>query len=71
MENIIVEEGGFVERLLFSEVFMARMIFIKLVHKLSPFNVCKTMVSHYKSNTKMQWLTSKNAETIRYILATY
>lgn len=46
-----------------------------VVHKLSPFNVCKTtgMVSHYKSSTKMQWLTSKNAETIRYIilLATY
>ena len=30
MENIIVEEGGSVERLLSSEVFMAWMIFIKL-----------------------------------------
>ena len=30
MKNIIVKEGGSVERLLSSEVFMARMIFIKL-----------------------------------------
>ena len=30
MENIIVKEGGSVERLLSSEVFMAWMIFIKL-----------------------------------------
>ena len=30
MENIIAEEGGSVERLLSSEVFMAWMIFIKL-----------------------------------------
>ena len=30
MENIIVKQGGSVERLLSSEVFMARMIFIKL-----------------------------------------
>ena len=30
MENINVEEGGSVERLLSSEVFIARMIIIKL-----------------------------------------
>ena len=30
MENIIVEEGGSIKGLLFSEVFMALMIFIKL-----------------------------------------
>ena len=30
MENIIVKESGSVERLLSSEVFMARMVFIKL-----------------------------------------
>ena len=30
MENIIVEEGGSIEGLLFSEVFMALMIFITL-----------------------------------------
>ena len=36
MENIIVEEGRSVERLLSSEVFMARMIFIELYfgHKM-------------------------------------
>ena len=31
MGNIIVEEGGSIEGLLFSEVFMALMIFIKFV----------------------------------------
>ena len=30
MENIIVEEGDSIKGLLFSEVFMALMIFIKL-----------------------------------------
>ena len=30
MENIIVEEGGFIKGLLFSEVLMALMVFIKL-----------------------------------------
>ena len=30
MENIIVEEGCSIKRLLFSEVFMALMVFIKL-----------------------------------------
>ena len=30
MENIIVEEGGSIKVLLFSEVFMALMVFIKL-----------------------------------------
>ena len=30
MENIIVKEGGSIKGLLFSEVFMALMVFIKL-----------------------------------------
>ena len=30
MENIIVEEGGSIKGLLFSEVLMALMVFIKL-----------------------------------------
>ena len=43
MENIIVEEGGSIEGLLFSEAFMALMIFIKLYFR----NKMKTYISRW------------------------
>ena len=66
MENIIVEEGGSVERLLSSEVFMARVIFIKLYfgNKMKTWVGCSRLVSGVNigviMKTKLDWINYYN-----------